>query len=496
MQIARRVIIVSILGFSWGFVGVTGLHAQVLFQDDFELATVGADGLITSWDGPHDSSSMYPTNQMSHSGRRSLELQYIPGSNGASFMYRPILGRNQIYVRWYQRWSPGFVWEPSSTKMVILRPWGGYPQFYPEVLWANGQLAIQAQVIEEANWDSKNFYQNQGDPLVFGTDRWYGIEVFVKLNTPGVADGELAAWIDGELKLLYTGRAFRGSSPLDPAPSIATIQAVGMSGYYGGVTTVPQLQFSWQDDVVISESPIGYQFLSDDFETNTTNADGGISRWDGPSKPSAMYLTDQMSNSGARSLELMYAPGSSGAGYMYDYFPPQDQIYVRWYQRWSANFLWEPSSTSLLGLRPSSGFPQFYPFVMGASGQMAIQAQVIADRGWDVENLFQNLGDPVIFGPDRWYCVEVFIKLNTPGVADGVVAAWIDGEPKLLHAGRRLRGVSPTDPAPSTARIKQLFVAAQYGGLAPVPYLQFSWQDDYVASTERIGCQPYAPIFP
>ena len=48
--------------------------------------------------------------------------------------------------------------------MVILRPIGGYPEFYPEVLWADGQLAIQAQVTREANWDSEDFYQNQGDP--------------------------------------------------------------------------------------------------------------------------------------------------------------------------------------------------------------------------------------------------------------------------------------------------------------------------------------------
>jgi hypothetical protein len=76
------------------------------------------------------------------------------------------------------------------------------------------------------------------------------------------------------------------------------------------------------------------------------------------------------------------------------------------------------------------------------------------------------------------------------------VAAWIDDEPKLFHAGRQFRGARPTDPAPSTARIKSLLISGQYGGQASVPHLQFSWQDDHVASTQRIGCQPYAPIFP
>ena len=63
-------------------------------------------------------------------------------------------------------------------------------------MWANGQLAIQAQVTRETNWDSENFYQNRGESLVFKSDRWYCIEVFVKLNTPAVADGQLAAVID------------------------------------------------------------------------------------------------------------------------------------------------------------------------------------------------------------------------------------------------------------------------------------------------------------
>src|SRR5438874_495228 len=184
--------------------------------------------------------------------------------------------------------------------MMILPPIAGYPEFYPEVLWGNGQLAIQAQVTKEANWDSENFYQNRGAPVVFGGDRWYCVEMFVKLNTPGAADGEIAAWIDGDLKLQYAGREFRGSSPIDPAPSSAQIQAVGASGYYGGVSPVPQLQFSWQDDVVVSNQPIGFQFLSDDFEDDTTDPYGQISAWDGPARPPVMYVSDQSAHSAAR----------------------------------------------------------------------------------------------------------------------------------------------------------------------------------------------------
>jgi cellulose synthase/poly-beta-1,6-N-acetylglucosamine synthase-like glycosyltransferase len=483
---------VSILAGVCVLSGGARADVQAIFQDDFEQDTV-LNGIIGAWDGPHDPSTMYLTDQMAHSGRRSLEMKYIPGSHGASFMYKLMLPQDQIYVRWYQRWSTGFVWEPSATKMVILRPIGGYPQFYPEVMWATGQLAIQAQVTREASWDSENFYQNRGDPVVFGSDRWYCVEVFVKLNTPGAADGELAAWIDGELKLQYTGREFRGALPTDPAPSTATIQAVGATGYYGGVTPVPQLQFSWQDDFVVSTQPIGFQFLSDDFEGDATDENGAISGWDGPARPSVMYQSDQRSHSGERSLQLDYTPGSTGAGYMYRHFPGQQQVYLRWYQQWSTGFMWEPSGTGLLGVRTSASYPQFYPFTFGVDGTFAIQAQVVAEQGWGSENFFVNQGDPVSFVPDRWYCIEVFVKLNAPDAADGRLDAWIDGEHKLSYGGRQFRGSQPDDPAPSTAALDAFLVTGNYGGQTTVPQLQSSWQDDYVGATERIGCQAYPP---
>jgi hypothetical protein len=473
--------------------GAARVSAQVIFSDDMESDTIVND-IIGAWDGPHDPTTMYLTDQISHSGHRALELKYVPGSPGASFMYHEFPGRDRVYVRWYQRWSNGFIWEPSATKMVILRPIAGYPEFYPEVLWANGQLAIQAQVTQEAGWDSENFYQNVGEPVVFGSDRWYCVEVLVQLNTPGAADGEVAAWIDGALKLRYTGREFRGVTPLDPGPSTAQIQAVGATGYYGGVTPVTQLQYSWQDDFVVSADPIGFQFLSDDFEDVVTGDDGQLAGWDGPARPSVMHVSAASAHSGGRALQLDYAAGSIGAGFMYRHVPPQQQVYLRWFQRWSPGFVFEPSGTALTGMTSSGSFPEFYPFASGSDGTFAIQAQVVAEQAWGTENFFANLGDPVRFVPDRWYCIEVFVKLNTPGASDGQLAAWIDGDQALSYDGRRFRGASPDDPAPSTASIDALLVAGSYGGPTLVPQPQSSWHDDYVAATERIGCQAYPPL--
>jgi len=489
VAIAALVLVVCALA------GVGGAHGGLLFEDDFERSLPNPIGYIGLWDGPPDPTVMYLTDATSHSGGRSVELRYVPGTFGASFMYRHFPGQDVIYHRWYQKWSPGFVWEPSATKMLILRPEAGYPEFYPEVLWANGQFAIQAQVVQEANWDAENFYQNQGDPVVFQPGRWYCLEVFVKLNTPGAADGEVAAWIDGELKLTYAGRQFRGASPLDPGPSTAKIEAVAATGYYGGVTQVPQLQFSWQDDHAASTERIGCKPVSDDFERSRADASGTISGWDGPGTPAAMYLTDHVAHSGARAVELKYDEGSVGAGYMFKHFAGQDDVYYRWYQQWSDGFRWGPSGTGLIGLGPYSTYPQLYAFVFGDTGELALQAEVVAEAGWDVENFRQNQGTPLAFAPQRWYCVEVHVKLNTPGLADGEVAAWIDDELKLFYPERQFRGAASTDPAPSTATVESAYIAGGYGGAA-VPRLQYAWHDDHVVSSQRIGCQvdttPYA----
>jgi len=241
----------------WADIG----RAQILFQEDWETTSTKADGRINGWDGPADPNTMYITSSEAHSGNKSLELRYDPGSNSASFMNRVFPGQDLIYHRWYQKWSPGFIWSGVATKMVFISPSPGSksPGFSPVVLWGNGQLAVVAVVVAEANWDNVNLYQNVGTPVVFKGGGWYCVEVMVRLNTPGKADAEIKAWIDGQLKISYANREFRGTSPNDPAPSDAKIRSSWISGYYNSSANgaVPQLQYSWHDDHVVSTQRIG-----------------------------------------------------------------------------------------------------------------------------------------------------------------------------------------------------------------------------------------------
>jgi len=44
-----------------------------------------------------------------------------------------------------------------------------------------------------------------------------------------------------------------------------------------------------------------------------------------------------------------------------------------------------------------------------------------------------------LISPNRWYCVEQHIRLNTPGQEDGVLRAWVDGKPVFVRRGLRFR---------------------------------------------------------
>jgi hypothetical protein len=87
--------------------------------------------------------------------------------------------------------------------------------------------------------------------------------------------------------------------------------------------------------------------------------------------------------------------------------------------------------------------------------------------------------------PGRWYCIEQHIKLNTPGREDGVLRAWVDGQPVFERRDLRLRdtlnlgienawmdlymGGSQTALRDMSIQIGQVVVATQYiGPIGPV----------------------------
>lgn len=81
-------------------------------------------------------------------------------------------------------------------------------------------------------------------------NRWYCIEQYVRLNTPGQSDGVLLGWVDGQLAFEKTDARFRAVDRLK-------IEAVWINVYLGGTWTAEQDHHLYLDEIVISKQPIG-----------------------------------------------------------------------------------------------------------------------------------------------------------------------------------------------------------------------------------------------
>jgi hypothetical protein len=99
-------------------------------------------------------------------------------------------------------------------------------------------------------------------------------------------------------------------------------------------------------------------------------------------------------------------------------------------------------------------------------------------------------GDIFAFSPhleyDRWYCIEMYCKLNTPakdgepGTKDGILKAWIDGKPAFERTDLRFRDVA-------RLKIESIWVNVYHGGTRPAPEDLHLYLDNMVISTQPIG---------
>ena len=95
------------------------------------------------------------------------------------------------------------------------------------------------------NWVWQNDYRG-----FLENNRWYSIEQYLKMNTPGRKDGILKAWIDGRLAFEKRDIRFRHTPKLK-------IEQVWMNVYHGGKKPSPYDQHLFIDNVVIAKKYIG-----------------------------------------------------------------------------------------------------------------------------------------------------------------------------------------------------------------------------------------------
>jgi hypothetical protein len=169
---------------------------------------------------------------------------------------------------------------------------------------------------------------------------------------------------------------------------------------------------------------------------------------------------------GGKCAQVTATMGQDTGGYLYKMLDSGlETAYLRFYVKFEAEHGYAHHFTKLMGYNPPTRWPQgragtrpngsdFFSTGIepwGRNGQekppglwhfYTYHMDMKASRDGKFWGAHYNPDPPVIVEPARWTCIEIMLKCNTPGQADGEQAFWCDGKPAVHFKGIRWR----TDP--------------------------------------------------
>ena len=250
--------------------------------------------------------------------------------------------------------------------------------------------------------------------------------------------------------------------------------------------------------------------LSDDFENGSwyvTNADHMVTANDGwEGTIYAPIVNNGVSNGGVAGSQYSatsgYLDGSRGGQMMaiHDLARSTDDLYFRYYIRTSTDTVWSGEKLLTFNAMGDDGGIRFAGVGAGTSGAGPNNTAafntppVYQDPGWLTQNQGHDLG---VAADMHWYYVEVHIKLNTPGQANGVYEVWMDDagpngtNPVLGTLRTQYTNVQWRGPGDNT-QLGSIWIE-NWGNNRPGATgdndgtIGTHWYDNVVASTNRIG---------
>jgi hypothetical protein len=97
-----------------------------------------------------------------------------------------------------------------------------------------------------------NLFCGRGTGGMLERERWYSIEMQVRMNTPGSADGVLRGWVDGVLSYEKLNMEYRR-----PGHDGLHVRTVWLNVYKGGTSGNCERGYVYLDNMVVSTVPIG-----------------------------------------------------------------------------------------------------------------------------------------------------------------------------------------------------------------------------------------------
>jgi len=171
---------------------------------------------------------------------------------------------DEVYWRVYLKHESGWVGNPAKlsrttilaganwSQAMIAHNWGGQGN----LLCLDPASGVEnGQVVTTGYNDFTNLHWlgiRNGTYPIFATEEsghWVAVESYVKLNTPGLQDGEFAFWIDGKLEARATGLNWVDTW------NVYGLNATFLENYWNSGSVRDQERYF--DNFVISTEPIG-----------------------------------------------------------------------------------------------------------------------------------------------------------------------------------------------------------------------------------------------
>lgn len=251
----------------------------LLFEEGFE-SSEALDRFYNLREADRGAQEIISDESIAHSGKGALQLHTIDEggeSSDAGVTYWLGDGADTVYYRRYIRFADDYdqgnlnhvggslyavAGDNPSAQMgragkkpdgddrfgAGFEPWRAWGKHTPPGAMMLYTYWMDMKVSGDGvNYWGNNFFPTEDKLTVLKRGVWHCLEHALISNTPGKADGEMAAWVDGELYMHIKG--FRWRSSTDVKPKRLTC---GM--YIHGSTKENML---WYDDVAASTGYIG-----------------------------------------------------------------------------------------------------------------------------------------------------------------------------------------------------------------------------------------------
>ena len=513
----------AMLGIAAGYPDDKGIREDpaVILYEDYELPSM--DTLKDrGWRWSTYTKGVYrlaADPSLAFGGRQCLVKNVIEGTKGA-IMPRDIREDGPVYHRVYLKVAQG---APNVRVMGISGVKDGLPTW--KAIGSAGMPGGEAYYCVTLTFQNRDgryrpmwypYHADQFGPwgsnwpidAEVPLDRWFCMEIMVKLNTPGRAegtldgnrDGELRMWIDG--KEVYTRTDIRFRNSKDVRTRMIFDQCYTSRGFSKNATFLadnrvvarkyvgPRVKARQEPTYVTPvqpaekiEQPAGLAakytsdkgiesdpavILAEDFEVESVDVlkqrgwvpRHGTRRWGNGQgetigwKGYQIVDGDGSAFAGKACLTKWGEANGTGAKMTYDLPAGEEVLYQRVYLKLPAELSGE--TTRLMGV---TGVPD------GESTYQTYGAETSTGRDpfWVVLGLYNHerdgkiqnrhlrlmlkrtdyqfvlSGTKNVLPVDRWFCLEMMVKLNTPGRRNGEIRVWQDGAEVFRHTQLPIR---------------------------------------------------------